>query len=94
MYRILQAANRFELTVDPLLDRFRAHLTYTERLCRFGKYNAQIVADQYVRYLSELSHYYFRTQRYEMGFRRLLEGMGLALRVQPRINDDSLCTIV
>jgi transcriptional regulator with XRE-family HTH domain len=80
MYRILQAANRFELIVDPLLDRFRAHLTYTERSSRLGQYNTQIVADQYVRYLSELSHYYFRTRRYEMGFRRLLEGMGLALR--------------
>ncbi|WP_239483791.1 helix-turn-helix domain-containing protein [Paenibacillus rhizolycopersici] len=59
MYRILLAANRFELNVDHLLDRFRAHLTYKERSCRFGQYNAQIVADQYVRYLSELAHYYF-----------------------------------
>ncbi|WP_435922973.1 helix-turn-helix domain-containing protein [Paenibacillus sp. DYY-L-2] len=80
IYRILQAANRFELNVDYLLDRFRAHLTYKERSCRFGQYNAQIVADQYVRYLLELAHYYFRTRRYEMGFRQLFEGMELALR--------------
>lgn len=80
MYRILQAANQFELNVDHLLDRFRAHLTYKERPCRFGKYNAQIMADQYVRYLWELAHYYFRTRRYEMGFRPLFEGMELALR--------------
>lgn len=80
MYRILQAANRFGLSVDALLDRFREHLTYEERRCRFGQYNAQIVADQYVRYLSELAHYYFLTRRYEMGFRQLLEGMELALR--------------
>ncbi|MNO97181.1 hypothetical protein D3C76_888780 [compost metagenome] len=80
MYRILQATNRFELNVDHLLDRFRTHLTFKERSSRFGKYNAQIVADQYVRYLLELAHYYFRTWRYEMGIRRLFEGMELALR--------------
>lgn len=80
MYRILEAANRFELNVDHLLNRFRALLMYKERSSRLGQYNTQIVADQYVRYLLELAHYYFRTWRYEMGFRRLFEGMELALR--------------
>lgn len=80
MYRILQAANQFGLNVDYLLDRFGVHLTYKERSCRFGQYNTQIVADQYVGYLWELAQYYFRTRRYEMGFRQLFEGMELALR--------------
>ncbi|MDU2240449.1 MAG: helix-turn-helix transcriptional regulator [Paenibacillus sp.] len=80
MYRILQAANRFELNVDHLLDRFRTQLGYQERSGRFGPYNAQIVTDQYVRYLSELAQYFFRNRRYEMGFRQLFEGMRLALR--------------
>ncbi|EES74477.1 helix-turn-helix domain-containing protein [Paenibacillus sp. MB22_1] len=80
MYRILQAANQFELNVDHLLERFGAHLTYKERSCRFGHYNTQIVADQYVRYLWELAQYEFRTRRVEMGVRQLFEGMELALR--------------
>ncbi|MGG6313669.1 helix-turn-helix domain-containing protein [Paenibacillus macerans] len=80
MYRILQAANQFQLNVDHLLERFRGQLAYRDRMCRFGKYNSQIVADQYVRYLSELAQYDLYTQRYELGFRHLFESLELALR--------------
>lgn len=81
MYRILQAANRFHLNVDDLLNRFQEHLDYKDRISRFGKYNAQIVTDQYVRFLSELAFYYLHTQRYESGFHYLFQSLELALRL-------------
>lgn len=80
MYRILQAANRFGLNVDHLLEHYGPSLVFEERSSRLGTYNAQIVADQYIRYVSELAHYYFGAQRYESGFGYLLEGLELAIR--------------
>lgn len=80
MYRILQAANRFGLNVDGLLEHFGASLMFEERDSRLGTYNAQIAVDQYIRYVSELSHYHLRARRYESGFRYLLEGLEMAIR--------------
>lgn len=79
MYRILQAANQYHLNVDHLLERFKGHFEYKERSCRFGKYNAQIAADQYVRFLSELAFYYLHTQRYDLGIRNLLKNLEICM---------------
>lgn len=80
MYRILQAANRYQLNVDDLLERFRPHFALKERLYRFGKYNAQIVADHYVRFLTELVFYDLHRQRNDLGIRNLLQSLELAIR--------------
>lgn len=80
MYRILQAANRFGLNVDHLLEPHRTNQLFEERSSHLGTYNAQIVANQYIRYISELSLYHFGAQRYESGFQYLLEGLEWALR--------------
>ncbi|WP_018750270.1 helix-turn-helix domain-containing protein [Paenibacillus sanguinis] len=80
MYRILQAANRFSLNVDHLLEHYGEKLVFEERSSRLGTYNAQIVADQYIRYVSELAYYHFGAQRYESGFGYLFEGLELAIR--------------
>ncbi|OMG50239.1 hypothetical protein BK140_06785 [Paenibacillus macerans] len=81
MYRILQAANRYQLNVDDLLERFRPHFALKERLYRFGKYNAQIVADHYVRFLTELACYDLHRQRHDLGIRNLLDSLELAIRL-------------
>lgn len=80
MYRILQAANRCQLNVDDLLERFRPHFELKERLYRFGKYNSQIVADHYVRFLTELAFYELHRQQHDLGIRNLLQSLELAIR--------------
>lgn len=80
MYRILQAANQFGLNVDHLLERYGTNLLFEERSSSLGNYNAQIVANQYIRYAWELSLYHLGAGRYESGFRHLLEGLELAIR--------------
>lgn len=80
MYRILQAANRFGLNVDHLLEPRRMNLLFEKRSSLLGIYNAQIVANHYIRYISELALYHLRAQRYETGFRYLLEGLEWAMR--------------
>lgn len=80
MYRILQAANQFGLNVDHLLAPRITNLSVHKRSSILGIYNTQIVANQYIRYLSELSLYHLRAERYETGFCYLLEGLEWAMR--------------
>lgn len=62
---ILTSANRYGWNVDHVLERFVDYIPYRTYSTEFGKYNQQIMSDQYIRFLVELAVYYLRNKQNE-----------------------------
>ncbi|MEC0170631.1 helix-turn-helix transcriptional regulator [Paenibacillus graminis] len=83
--KIIQAANRFGLNVDPIIERFESRVEFKEQRTRMGKRNVQVTEDQSAVLLYELSVYYLKTQRVHRGLVYLFQNLDLSVRM----NSDS-----
>ncbi|KWX79504.1 helix-turn-helix domain-containing protein [Paenibacillus jilunlii] len=83
--KIMQAANRFGLNVDPIIERFESRAGFKEQRTRMGKRNVQVTEDQYAVLLYELSVYYLKNQRVHRGLVYLFQSLDLSVRM----NSDS-----
>ncbi len=83
--KIIQAANRFGLNVDPIIERFESRVGFKEQRTRMGKRNVQVTEDQSAVLLYELSVYYLKTQRVHRGLVYLFQNLDLSVRM----NSDS-----
>ncbi|WP_019914206.1 helix-turn-helix domain-containing protein [Paenibacillus sp. HW567] len=85
LYKIIQSANSHNWNVDYILERFNSYIPYRTNLAEFGiLHNQQIIADQYARFLAELSSYYLHNKRKE-GIVFILQ----SLESSARINSES-----
>ncbi|CAM4213579.1 helix-turn-helix domain-containing protein [Paenibacillus typhae] len=75
LYKIIQAANRYDFDIDEILERFRNHRAYREQKSRLGKFTQQLTGDRHTRFMTELALYYLRHNSFAAGFHYLLEGL-------------------
>lgn len=82
LYKILQAANRFGLNIESVLQKFEQEIClFAEGLGLTGTYNEQVASDRYTRFLIELAIYYLNSQRYDIGIQYLLDGLESAIKI-------------
>lgn len=82
---IMIAANRYQLHVDHILERFKEYLVLKEQRSHIGTIFSQVTSDRYTRLLAELGIYYLCSERYEKGIEHILE----SLKNSIIINSDS-----
>lgn len=81
---IVKVANKFDVNIDDILERFQEHIPYKTYNSAFGEYNKPIKAEEYASFLTELGKYYLHHRR-SQGIDTLLEGLEFA----ENINSDS-----
>lgn len=86
LFKIMQAANRYEANVDDILLKFNSHLSYREQHSRLGKFNQQITDDRYTHLLIELATYYLGHERFEIGFYYLMDSLESSVRMRNDYN--------
>lgn len=84
LYHIMISANLYDWNVDHILKQFSDYIPYRINLTKFGKYNRQVMSDQYARFLVELAAYHLHNNRKE-GITLILQ----SLESSARINNES-----
>ncbi|GJM79439.1 hypothetical protein HMSSN139_19350 [Paenibacillus sp. HMSSN-139] len=76
LLNIMEAANRFEINVDDILQRFEGEVgSITKKTTSLGVYTQQMITDSISRLLNELSSYYLHKGDYSEGFKYLLDSL-------------------
>lgn len=86
LFKIVQAANRYQFNVDDILERFKDHLSYREQHSRLGKFTQQLTGDRYLRFLTELAIYHLRRNKFDLGFHYLLESLESSVTIKNDTN--------
>ncbi|WP_018883584.1 hypothetical protein [Paenibacillus massiliensis] len=74
---IIKAANRYNLNVDDVLEKFKAEIQFfLNEQIKIGVYTQQIITERFTHLTSELAKYYMDKGMYEEGFTFLLECLG------------------
>ncbi|MDH6672674.1 transcriptional regulator with XRE-family HTH domain [Paenibacillus sp. LBL] len=82
LIKIIQAANKYNFNIDFVLEKFESQISsYAVKQANIGTYTYQVVADRYTHFLSELSLYYLRSQRYDIGINCLLDCLASAIEI-------------
>lgn len=92
LIKIVQAANKYNFDIDFILKKFKSQISaFAVKQADIGTYTYQVVADRYTRFLSELSLYYLRNQRYDIGINNLLDCLASAIEIH---NDNAILNCV
>ncbi|MFB8378189.1 helix-turn-helix domain-containing protein [Paenibacillus taichungensis] len=78
---IVDAANRFEMNIDDVLEEYKAVITPAEQRSRFGTVNKQYVSDRYVGLLAGVAAYYLDQGLGDPGMTYLLKSLALAIEI-------------
>lgn len=82
LIKIVQAANKYNFDIDFILKKFESQISaFAVKQADIGTYTYQVVADRYTCFLSELSLYYLRSQRYDIGINILLDCLVSAIEI-------------
>ncbi|MGG3279548.1 helix-turn-helix domain-containing protein [Paenibacillus solani] len=73
--QIMIVANRYDLDVDQILDRFKDYLVYREQKNHMVKINKQVTLDRFTRLLAEMGIYYLNKRDIDRGLHYLLESL-------------------
>ncbi|MGG4096626.1 transcriptional regulator [Paenibacillus lautus] len=76
---IMIAANRHQLNVDHILERFDEYLVYKDQSSNIGTISRQINAERYARLLSELGIYHLNSGNYHKGLHFILESLDYSI---------------
>ncbi|MBE0342821.1 hypothetical protein E4V51_19405 [Paenibacillus sp. 28ISP30-2] len=78
LVNIIEAANRFNIDVDNILQRFEKEITeyIQQQQQAVGHYTQQHISEQFTRFLHELAFYYLSKGIYPDGFEYLLICLG------------------
>ncbi|WP_145044564.1 helix-turn-helix transcriptional regulator [Paenibacillus xylanexedens] len=82
---IVKVANKFDINIDDILERFQEHIPYKTYNSAFGEYNKPIKAEEYASFLTELGKYYLHHRR-SQGIDTLLEGLEFAENISSDSN--------
>ncbi|MNO65339.1 hypothetical protein D3C76_560930 [compost metagenome] len=82
LLNIMEAANRFEINVEDILQRFEGEIaSVTRKSAALGVYTQQMITDSISRLLNELSSYYLHKDEYSEGFKYLLESLEISSNI-------------
>jgi len=82
MCNIMIAANRFQLYVDPILERFNEHLNYRSQKNQISTISEHVTRGQYTRLLAELGIYYLNSKKYDRGLSYILDSLEFSIRIK------------
>ncbi|MFC6648137.1 helix-turn-helix domain-containing protein [Paenibacillus rhizoplanae] len=80
LFRIVQAANRYNWNVDNVLQRFSGYIRHRKYSSIFGERNNQMMSDQHKQFCSELATYYLSRNRYK-GDEVSMQGVDLSAKL-------------
>ncbi|MFD2881305.1 hypothetical protein ACFTAO_44195 [Paenibacillus rhizoplanae] len=81
LFRIVQAANRYNWNVDNVLQRFSGYIRHRKySSIFFGERNNQMMSDQHKQFCSELATYYLSRNRYK-GDEVSMQGVDLSAKL-------------
>ncbi|WP_339294288.1 helix-turn-helix transcriptional regulator [Paenibacillus sp. FSL W7-1279] len=78
---IMIAANRFDLNVEQILERFEVYLILKDQSSNIGTINRQVNTERYTRLLSELGIYYLNSKNYDKGLQFILESLDRSITI-------------
>lgn len=85
LFNIIEAANRFDLGIDDILERFDSYIVdYLKDQHTLGLYTDQLIATAFADFLHELAVYYFNRSLYPVGFKYLLHCLELSAKINKR----------
>lgn len=79
---IMVAANRYQLQVDAIIERFKEHLHYRSQQNQLGKVSDQVTINRYTRLLAELGIYYLNAKQYDRGLSYILDSLEYSIRIK------------
>ncbi|MFS0873397.1 transcriptional regulator [Paenibacillus xylanilyticus] len=79
LVNIMEAANKYDMDVDEVLDKFGVQMTSVDTLIQ--GYSKQVKLDLYITFLVELSIYHLARGRYEEGMKQLMECLASAIKI-------------
>lgn len=89
---IVQAANKFNLDIDEILDRFSAHLSLRTYKTEFGEYDQAIMNENYAQFLTNLGIYHLTKDRND-AINYILEGLQISIKIKSDRNIISCMTL-
>ncbi|MGY3386852.1 transcriptional regulator with XRE-family HTH domain [Paenibacillus polymyxa] len=84
LHNILITANRYNITVDDIIERFSFEIEELMQQKAGTTYIVQTVSDHLVKFLHELSVYYLRHAKYDKGFTYLLACLEIACSIRTK----------
>ncbi|KZS44661.1 transcriptional regulator [Paenibacillus glucanolyticus] len=82
---IMIAANRYQLQVDHILEKFKSYIGFKKQKNHIGVIFQQITVDRYTRLLAELGIYYLNLKQFDKGLELILDSLEKSIA----INSDS-----
>ncbi|GAA0836922.1 hypothetical protein GCM10008915_26050 [Bifidobacterium pullorum subsp. gallinarum] len=79
---IMIAANRYQLHIDHILDRYKEHLVYKTQQNQLGKVSDQVTLNRYTRLLAELGIYYLNIKQFDRGLAYILDSLEYSIRTK------------
>ncbi|WP_433750049.1 helix-turn-helix domain-containing protein [Paenibacillus amylolyticus] len=77
---IVQAANKFGVNIDAILDRFSDYIPLRTYKTEFGEYNHSIMGESYAQFLSDLGVYNLTKHRQD-AINLILEGLHFSVKI-------------
>lgn len=81
VYSIVTAANKHQLNIDNILDRFADYLEFKDQMNVIGKINDYVTIDRYTDFSRELAIYYLKNNKSDSGIFFLLESLASAIKI-------------
>ncbi len=81
LLNVLETANRYNIDVDYILERFEPQITAYQEPSSDDTYTQQVLVEQYVRFWYKLASYNLNKSRYSYGFECLLVAWEKALTI-------------
>lgn len=78
---IMIAANRYDLNVEQILERFEVYLILKDQSSNIGTISRQVNTERYTRLLSELGIYYLNLKNYDKGLQFILESLDRSITI-------------
>lgn len=86
VYIVTNVANRYNLNIDNILERFANHLELKRRETSFGMINEQVTFNHHTDFTRQLAIYYLRRNDIEKGLNFLLNSLALAIKINNEMN--------
>lgn len=78
---IMIAANRYQLRVDHILEKFKGYIGFKEQRNHIGVIFQQITVDRYTRLLAELGIYYLNLKQFDKGLKLILDSLEKSITI-------------
>lgn len=90
---IVQAANKFDLDIDDILEHFSDHLPLGIYKTEFGEYDQAMMNETYAMFLGDLGIYYLKKQRKD-AIQTILAGLKMSAKIKSNRNMGTCITFL